>query len=179
MASLACILLTWNCSVSPDIDQQPVTQQVDLTILVPIHSSSLEYFDYIICYMDNMGNKQTDTVQNARPALAGNSDDFYVRTFSYNDIQISCCTIVEMVPKEGCTTVGPFIFYIPKPYIYANIYTSEIPVPSNPSYDEIYGAGSIMIDQMSVSKFQSTYGTTFQSQCRVYEGSDGIEVKVY
>ena len=40
----------------------PQSASVDMTVVVPIHSSSLEYFDYVITYRDNLGNEIKDTV---------------------------------------------------------------------------------------------------------------------
>lgn len=41
-----------------------------MAVIVPIHPSSLEYFDYCISYSDNTGEEYRDTVRNAFPDIA-------------------------------------------------------------------------------------------------------------
>ncbi len=173
-------------------------KQVDMTVVVPIHPSSLKYFDYVVRYFDNQGAVHDDTIQGtlggivvddwnyvdieitlAATKAASNNNNCYIRTFSYANLPVSCNVSVEMIPKKDCTSVESFFFYIPKPYIYPNVYYSETSVPNESPDHVMEGVESIKIDSMTISSFQSTYGTTFSSCCMVRDCLDGYEIFLY
>ena len=167
-----CMLLVGSCGNDPGPDPGISVKQVDMTVSVPIHPSSLEYFDYVFQYSDNTGNMTTEIIQ------TDESSPCYIRTFSYTRIPVSCMATVEMVPKEGCTSVGAFLFYIPKPYIYPNVYESAAPIGSGTPDQDMDGTGLIPIDPMTVEEFQALYGTSFTTVCSVKSGTDGYDINV-
>ncbi len=99
-ASVICMLLLGSCDgdsdddVIPDIDinlgaddnsknsNDISAKQVDMTVFVPIHPSSLEYFDYVIHYYDNRGVENRDTIQESSGGLS-------VDDWNYVDIEIT------------------------------------------------------------------------------------------
>ena len=99
-ASAICMLLLGSCDgdsdddVIPDIDinlgaddnsknsNDISAKQVDMTVFVPIHPSSLEYFDYVIHYYDNRGIENRDTIQESSGGLS-------VDDWNYVDIEIT------------------------------------------------------------------------------------------
>ena len=133
MAGVICTFLFGSCEEEnneENLNGFSTAQQVDMTVLVPIHPSSLEYFDYVIHYYDNRGVECRDTIQNPSGGIEvvdwiaanGISNNCYVRTFSYDDLFVTCSVNVEMIPKKGLTTMDPFYFYIPKPYITPSVH---------------------------------------------------------
>lgn len=172
VASIACMLLMMSCSVSPVVEPGVKVKQIDMTVSVPIHRSSLEYFDYVLTYQDNNGEKYTDVVTEGEEDVVT-----YVRTFSYRELPVMCTMTVEMVPKEGCTSVDAFFFYIPKPYIYPNVYESNASAPDGTDgMDEL---APIHVQPMSISEFQDTYGSLFMSACGVYPTDEGYKIINY
>lgn len=190
MVTAICCLLLGSCDDDDD-DSKVVTKlfarHADMTVVVPIHPSSLEFFDYVINYRDNQGLVQNDTIQNVGGGIVVEdwatkdalTSDCYIRTFCYNDIPIACYTTVTMIPKGDDGMVGPFSFYIPKPYIFPSIHGSVAPDHGETPNLIPEGVECIQIDSMPLSKFQSTYGTTYVSRCSINDSEDGYEVSFY
>lgn len=42
-----------------DVENNTTVKQIDMTVMVPIHPSSLKYFDYCITYTDNTETEST------------------------------------------------------------------------------------------------------------------------
>ena len=188
MANAICTFLLGSCETDEDdvLTGVPHAKQVDMTVIIPINPSSLEYFDYVIHYYDNRGVENRDTIQGSSNGItvegwaaanAINNNDFYVKTFSYDNMFVTCTATVELIPKRD--TVGPFSFYTPKPYIYPNVYDS----PSLDSTEIINmltnTIETISIDRMDFESFKSTFGTTFSSHCGLYESEVGYETFFY
>ena len=120
MASIICTFLLGSCEEDENLGLESPAKQVDMTVLVPIHPSSLEFFDYVIHYYDNRGVECRDTIQNPSGGIEvvdwiaanGISNNCYVRTFSYDDLFVTCSVNVEMIPKKGLTTMDPFYFFL-------------------------------------------------------------------
>ena len=69
-------------------------RQIDITVSIPAHSSSLEFFDYVISYTDNNGTEYRDTIRKSSP------DNIYMMTtFSYTSLPLTCRCEVSIVPK--------------------------------------------------------------------------------
>ncbi|MDO4950016.1 MAG: hypothetical protein Q4E55_07640 [Bacteroidales bacterium] len=174
----------------------PSVKQVEMTVVVPIHSSSLEYFDYVVRYSDNYSTVETDTVRyngievedytdmevgiySAKTRGSLDNNDCYTRTFSYDDLPVISTVTVEMIPKKEKSSKASFYFYTPKPYIFPNVHYSITSVKREIPYRIMDGLEQIRIDNMSISSFQSVYGTTFLSRCGIYNYADGYEYFFY
>lgn len=169
----------------------PSVKQVEMTVVVPIHPSSLEYFNYIVRYSDNRGKLCADTVRyngievedytEEIPSLtaSNNDDNCYVRTHDYDDLPVTATVTVEMVPRKESSSMVSFNFYTPKPYIFPNVHYSTTSVKRETPYRVMDGLEQIMIDNMSIGSFQAVYGTTFLSRCGVYNYADGYEYFFY
>lgn len=70
-------------------------RQIDITEVVPIHSSSLEYFDFVFKYSDNLGKEEEHTIRDDSSL----SNGCYVKTYSYRGIPVACRASVKLVPK--------------------------------------------------------------------------------
>lgn len=182
--------------IKPDLEIIPSVKQVEMTVVVPIHPSSLEYFNYIVRYSDNRGTLEADTVRyngigvedyqeetyemisaNTRSQVGENS--CYTRTFSYDDLPVTSTVTVEMIPRKESSSIVSFNFYTPKPYIFPNVHYSTTSVKREMPYRVMDGLEQIRIDNMSIGSFQSVYGTTFLSRCGVYNYADGYEYFFY
>lgn len=111
----------------------PSVKQVEMTVVVPIHPSSLEYFDYVVCYSDNRGTLARDTIHYVRfsddDQTNGNLDNCcYTRTLSYNDLPVTSTITVEMIPVKERSSMVSFNFYTPKPCIFPNVHYSTTSV---------------------------------------------------
>lgn len=198
IASIICLLLLGSCAVDSEASSPPSAKQVDMTVVVPIHPSSLEYFDYVIHYYDNRGVECRDTIQGSyggivvedwnyvdieitlcatRAALTSNNS--YVRTFSYDNMFVTCTVTVEMIPKKGITLMDPFYFYVPKPYIFPSVHNPKTSVIGETTNHIMGGVECIRIDSMTVESFQATYGRTFSSHCGLYDSYVGYEIFFY
>lgn len=196
MTGVICLLMLVSCDADPDESQNLSGKYVDMTLVVPIHPTSLKYFDFCVKYDDNQGVERLDTIQGSyngitvddwnyvdieitlAPArrVASKSTDCLVKTYSYDKMPVTCTAVVEMIPKKDVTTVKDFYFYIPKPYIIPSVHNSKEQLGLGEAMEHTMGViDSIKIDSMSVSSFQSLYGTTFMSRCGVYEAGDGYE----
>lgn len=58
-------------------------------------SSSLEYFDFVFKYSDNLGKEEEHTIRDDSSL----SNGCYVKTYSYRGIPVACRASVELVPK--------------------------------------------------------------------------------
>lgn len=146
IGTLFALLLTSCTAPTPQSCTAPTPQSlsVDMTVVVPIHPTSLEYFDYVITYRDNLGNEIKDTVDRFFGGIV--VDDFrranmkqhgkkdvsvakgsynergcYTMTVPYASFPVSCTAMVEMVPTEHSSSSLSFFFYVPKPYIFPDI----------------------------------------------------------
>lgn len=202
MAGVLCLFMLGSCKEDASDILEPgapsSVKQVDMTVMVPIQSSSLKYFDYLIKYSDNNGAVHNDTIQSSNGGIvvddwdyvdieitlcparaAAKNGECYVKTYSYNSLPVAATATVEMVPKKDVTNVGPFSFYIPKPYMYPNVcFSSTLEERKDINY-AMEGVEPIRIDSMSVSTFQSLYGTMFTSHCIVREDSNGLDIDSY
>lgn len=193
MTGIICLLMLGSCE---EDSQNLVGKHVDMTLVVPVHPTSLKYFDFCVKYNDNQGAERQDTIQESNggitvddwdyvdieitlaPArrVASKNTDCFVKTYSYDTVPVTCTAVVEMIPKKDVTTVKDFYFYIPKPYIISSVHNSTEQPELGEAVEHTMGViESIKIDSMSVSSFQSLYGTTFMSRCGVYEAGDGYE----
>ena len=145
------------------------TCQVDMTIVVPIHSSSLEYFDYVIHYQDTLGKDVHDTIHQGDI-----TNNLYNKTFSYANTPVSCTAKVELLPKFDDATFAIFYFYNPKPYIYPNVRNLTSPT-INETPDNLGEITSTLIE-MFIGEFKSTYGTVFSSFASVNRTESGYEI---
>ena len=188
MTGIICTFLFGSCEEDEeDLNGISNAEQVDMTVIVPIHPSSLEYFDYVIHYYDNRGVECRDTIQNPSGgievvdwiAVNGISNNCYVRTFSYDDLFVTCSVNVEMIPKKGLTTMDPFYFYIPKPYISPSVHDPKTSVIGETASHIMEGVECIHIDAMDIESFQSTYGRTFSSHCGLTDSYVGYEIFFY
>lgn len=197
MAIIICNIFLVSCdgrSDEPSVSVVPHAdiKQVDMSVMVPIHPSSLQYFDYVIRYTDNRGNEQKDTIQSrnggitvdpnevshvkARAALPNNH--CYVKTYTYDVPPVACSVIVEMIPKKDGDCVASFMFYVPKPYIFTYIcYSPDSIIKDNIT---IEGLECIQIDSMTINTFRYVYGSIFSSSCSVIDSAEkGYEVIYY
>lgn len=173
-AIFTCMLFSGGCSDYLEWLAGSGATQVDMTVVIPIHPSSLEYFDYILNYYDNEGKQYTDTVRNAGDGTS--PENCYVRTFSYDHILVTCTMNVRMVPKEIYTSMGEFLFYIPKPSIIPVLHGSAAKFEKGSIHHDIEKMEAIQINPMSIEEFESTYGLTFSSHCGLYDGPDGYDI---
>lgn len=77
------------------VENGTTAKQVDIVEIVPIHSTSLKYFDYVIQYYDNTGKERRDTVREGTSL----SEDCFMRTFSYDSYFVSCSATVVLIPR--------------------------------------------------------------------------------
>lgn len=188
MTGIICTFLFGSCEEDEEyLNGNSNAEQVDMTVVVPIHPSSLEYFDYVIHYYDNRGVECRDTIQNPSGGIEvvdwiaanGISNNCYVRTFSYDDLFVTCTVNVEMIPKKGLTTMDPFYFYIPKPYITPSVHDPKTSVIGETTSHIMEGVECIHIDAMDLESFQSTYGRTFSSHCGLTDSYVDYEIFFY
>lgn len=149
-------------------------KQVDMAVIVPIHPSSLEYFDYCISYSDNTGEEYRDTVRNAFPDI----DNYWRKNFAYKSLPVVCRCEVSLIPKVSRDAVVSFSYVIPKPYLFSRvIFNSHSYAPS--VSPEIGGLAVMKIDNIRIGTFMSEYGSYFVSTCSVKEEYDGISCSSY
>ena len=149
---------------------------IDITEAIPVHESSLEYFEFVATYCDNSGLKEVVNIND----VPLNSIDCYVKTYRYNECPVSCMATVELVPKVPESEVVSFTFIIPKPLLYENVHSSSnvesegVDTVLPESYERI------KIESMEIGEFMSKYGTMFSSACTIYEdGEGGVKVISY
>lgn len=160
---------------------------IEMTVLVPIHSSSLEFFDFVIRYSDNMGAVHKDTIRDGGGIVVGEERDnddselpnnHYIKTYLYYNVPVVSIVTVEMVPKVDESTMASFIFYNPKPYIYPSVYFSTSSIPHEHDFSGLVTTDSAQID-MTIGEFLSSYGSVFSSYCRISLTEDGFESFFY
>lgn len=163
-------------------------KQVDIKVVVPIHPSSLKYFDYIICYSDNTGEEYRDTLSERR--LSDNTgevhrdtirkdnlqdvDIYYTTNFCYKRLPVICRCEVTLVPKVSRDSVVSFSYITPKPFIFSRVIFdshSYTPETGNANIEEVT---VINIDNARIGDFLSTYGSWFCSTCYVKGNYDGV-----
>ena len=150
------------------VENGTTAKQVDIVEIVPIHSTSLKYFDYVIQYYDNTGKERRDTVREG----ASLSEDCFMRTFSYDSYFVSCSATVVLIPRVN--ELEPFTFIKPKPYLLPIIGPKDWDNRPRPEWFEI-----IPVESMPVEEFLSTYGRVFSSTCGIYETYDGLNIFTY
>lgn len=164
-------------SMNDNFSVSGIRPSVEMTVVVPVELSSLEYFDYAIRYSDNHGAMEADTVR--YNGIGSYNNNCYTRTFSYDGLPVTCRVTVEMIPKKDRSSVVSFNFYTPKPYIFPNVYHSDSSIERENPDRIVRGLEPIRIDDMSIGSFQSMYGTTFLSICGVYYSDYGYELFFY
>lgn len=191
-------LLLCSCESNPAVDSSPSVKQIDITVMVPVESTSLEYFDYVVRYSDNNSLIQIDTIRKENGGIVvedwqdGGSYEItlaecrtgldnhncYVKTYSYTSLPVSTNVTVELTPKYSKDSVVSFSFITPKPYIYPNVYFSEPSIPKGSINRTLHGINVLRIDSMTICKFLSIYGETFTSCCQVKE-CNGVDTTFY
>lgn len=238
IASVICILMIGSCENDdlpydpiPTEDQDDITvvvptgAHVDMTIVVPIHPSTLKYFDYVVHYQDSQGLEHNDTIREntggivvdngvhyednqglehndiireksgeivaeewnyteheVTGVMIGTSlygDDYYTRTFRYDNLPITSSVTVKMIPKKDISTKASFIFVSPKPYIFPSVHFSTTSVSEEIPYRILDNAERTRIDDINISSFQMVYGKSFSTHCEVCTSLDGYNIFVY
>lgn len=183
---------------SIDINTVPEAKQADLTVIVPVHPSTLEYFDYVVHIYDNRGVECRDTIHGSYGGIVVDDWNYvdievplsasskalpqgncYVRTLSYDNLFVTATVNVEMIPKKGCVSMDPFFFYIPKPYIFPSIHSPRTSSMGSNYSEILQSAECLRINQMSVDEFQAIYGSVFSSHCGIYDSYVGYEIFFY
>ena len=234
---LACAFLMFplgSCNSDSDSDEQPtpnngVQNRVDMTVVVPVHPSSLEYFDYVIHYYDNRGKEcrdtlrgnygvryydnggedycdtirekygifshdnnglvQVDTIRKENGTFgredagnlttASNGISCFVKTFSYDDLFVTCTVKVQMLPKNAVSFLEPFFFCSPKPHIFANVNSSDVKTISEAVSNVANSVETVLISGMTFESFEKKYGYTYLSHCSVTDTYTGCEIFFY
>ncbi len=170
--------------------------QVDMRVVIPVHPSSLKYFDYVVCYTDNTGEEYRDTIQETQGGLtvddwmdheydfansrdSQDTDILYTKNYCYKTLPVMCKCEVNLLPKVSRDSVVSFCYTIPKPYIFSGvIFNSHSYTPQLESTD-VGGITTIKLDPISIDTFMSAYGTRFCSSCIVRSDYDGISTLFY
>lgn len=163
-------------------------KQVDMKVVIPVHPSSLKYFDYIICYSDNTGEEYRDTLSERR--LSDNIgqvhrdiirkeklqdvDIYYTKNFCYKRLPVICRCEVTLVPKVSRDSVVSFSYTTPKPYIFSRVIFSSHSYTPQMGNADIEGVEILKLDNIRIGTFLSAYGSWFCSTCSVKKDSDGI-----
>ena len=151
-------------------------KQVDMKVVIPIHPSSLDYFDYVVCYSDNTGEEYRDTISQNVSTQALDEDIYYIKNFVYKSIPVVCRCEVNLLPKVSRDSVVSFSYTIPKPYIFSRaIFDSHSYTPQMGN-SEIEGVEILKLDSITIGNFLSVYGAWFCSFCRVEGDYDGVSV---
>ena len=173
-------------------------KQVDMKVVIPIHPSSLKYFDYMVSYTDNSGEEYCDTIAERKGGLtvedwivqeyeaprdksraSQDCDIYYVKNFAYKELPVACRCEVTMVPKVSRDSIVSFSYTIPKPYIFSRvIYASHSYTPQMGN-SEIEGVEILKLDSITIGNFLSVYGDWFCSVCNVKGDYDGISVSFH
>lgn len=156
------------------VENSATVKQIDMTVVVPIHPSSLEFFDYSICYTDNTREEYCETVKDSLP----NSEIYWVKNFAYKSMPVVCRCEITLIPKVPRDSVVSFSYITPKPYIFSHvIYNSHSYSPTQGSDTD--GFNVLRLDDIRIDSFLSAYGSWFCSTCRVKAGYDGISSSFY
>lgn len=193
MASVISIFLLGSCTPDSNSESGSVPGAtatiVDMTVVVPFHPSSLEYFDYVIHYYDNNGLVHVDTIRKENGGLVvedtqsiapeSNGISCSSETFNYKNLPAICTVTVKMIPNKDSGSVGQFIFCSPKPYIFPSVHNSSIP-PTNEEASHIAeSVETILINPMSVESFQKIYGETYSSYGSVTGTFENYQYEYY
>ena len=157
------------------VENSATVKQVDITVIVPTHTSSLKYFDYCICYSDNTGEEYCDTISNALP----DKDIYWRKTFAYKSLPVVCRCEVSLVPRVSRDSIVSFSYIIPKPYIISSVIFN-----SHSTYDPIESPDIERFEVMEfeetrIGSFLSISGSYFCSTFYVKESYDGISYSFY
>ena len=170
-------------------------KQVDMKVVIPIHPSSLEYFDYMVSYTDNSGEEYCDTIAERKGGLtvddwivqeyeaprdksraSQDCDIYYVKNFAYKELPVACRCEVTMVPKVSRDSIVSFSYTIPKPYIFSRVIFDSHSYTPQMGNSEIEGVEILKLDSITIGNFLSVYGDWFCSTCRVEGDYDGVSV---
>ncbi len=176
------LLLLQGCDKEPEsllglgaAENSATVRQVDIDVIVPIHSSSLKYFDYCITYTDNEGIEYRDTVRTASPE---NDVLLWKKDFVYKSLPILCKCETILIPKVSRDSVVSFSYVIPKPYLFSRIIFNSHSYGPNVS-PEIGGLNVVKVEDIRIDTFMSAYGSYFVSACSIKEEYDGISCSSY
>lgn len=180
---MMALLLLQGCDIIGDIiKDQPgfgspakMVKQVDMAVLVPIHPSSLEYFDYFVTYSDNSGVEYCDTV---RKSDNGIRVFCWMRTFSYDTLPVICRCEVTLCPKVSRDSVVSFSYVVPKPCIFSSVQFSSA-ARSQDKLIDIERLDVLRLDSVRIGAFMSAYGSSFSSTCTVKQDYEGISCNFY
>lgn len=184
--SLIAVLPLQGCDW--DWDSEPETlgsvynataKQVDMTVIIPIHPSSLKYLDYVINYTDNMGAEHRDTVQESTSEMSFDEDFYYTKRYSYTSLPVVCNCEVTLIPKVSRESRVSFAFINPKPYIFNRVIFNSHSTTPQISEEDMRGVDIIKIDDIELGTFLSAYGSYFHSVCAVKIEYDGIQCTFY
>ena len=173
-------------------------KQVDMKVVIPIHPSSLEYFDYMVSYTDNSGEEYCDTIAERKGGLtvedwivqeyeaprdksraSQDCDIYYVKNFAYKELPVACGCEVTMVPKVSRDSIVSFSYTIPKPYIFSRVIFDSHSYTPQMGSSEIEGVKILKLDSITIGNFLSVYGNWFCSTCRVEGDYDGVSVSFH
>lgn len=178
IAGFVALLFLQGCDGISDLFKEPASlsspkvRNIDMTVVIPIHPSSLEYFYYCICYTDNTGEEYCDTVSNSKASLY--NEFYWLKTYQYKLMPVVDRCEVTIIPKVSRDSVISFSYIIPKPRIYPNVFYDSGPTfLHNEEYDN-ESLGIMNFDRVRIGSFMSAYGSYFCSTCRVKEDYDGI-----
>lgn len=151
-------------------------KQIDIDVCVPIHPSSLEYFDYSISLADNSGEEYRDTVRKSDGRISP-ENVFWVEYFRYKSLPVICRCEVELIPKVTMDSEVSFSYIEPKPFIYSRVIFNA---HSSSSYSptekpDLEDREVQKIDCMRLGSFLSEYGRIFSSTCTVRQDYDSID----
>ena len=162
---------------SNGIPNSEEVKQVDIKVVIPVHPSSLKYFDYNIIYSDNTGEEYRDTIREGQ--IQDGADIYYVKNLVYKKLPLICRCEVTLVPKVSRDSVVSFSYTIPKPSIFSRvIFNSHSYTPETGSND-IEGVEVLNLDEIRIGTFLSTYGSWFCSTCSVKKDYDGVNINFY
>ena len=181
--------------IPPAIGGDMPVKQVDMKVVIPIHPSSLKYFDYMVCYTDNSGEEYCDTIAERKGGLtvedwivqeyeaprdksraSQDCDIYYVKNFAYKELPVACRCEVTMVPKVSRDSIVSFSYTIPKPYIFSRVIFDSHSYTPQMGNSEIEGVEILKLDSITIGNFLSVYGDWFCSFCRVEGDYDGVSV---
>lgn len=167
-----------------------IVKQLDISVFIPVHPSSLEYFDYCVSYTDNTGEEVLDTIRksnggadvgyatadifsNVRVNSTVPHDVFWMTSFAYKSLPVVCRCEVWLKPKVSRDSEVSFSFIVPKPRIYSRvIYSSH---SSSGSVEDSYNdePDILEFDNARIGTFLHNYGSV-HTTLSVSEDYDGI-----
>lgn len=152
-------------------EDDAMVKQVDVKVIVPIHPSSLEFFDYCVFYSDNLGMEYRDTIRNSSP------DDYYwMKNYSYKTLPILCACEVYLIPKVPRDSEVSFSYIIPKPCFFSRVLFDYHSISDWNEIPNIEGLEILNFDEIKIGSFLSSYGNTCRSTYMIKNEYDGITV---